>query len=633
VYADIPPPCIHGHDCVDHPATAVSSSKTLISDHHQPPAQQSPVQHAGYRAAEPVPLATPSSSSRMHRQKSVSRRMLSRVKQGIGNRSKSSHSVRPTESDSSLVRRLSGRRRPSRDIDTRAHSFEVARASVDSIIDETPEPGSFMPSTIQRSFTSSTVSTTEALGDRSTSNTPDLPRHRDHLTNAALSPIRSCSPPPPQTPRPPPKSELPALPKSTSVSLQVPCIELYVALSSCAVDLHSKHDIWVAVEATVRPMSTTIETNAVAPDISHAEAGSVSTLRLCFKPMGGCSIREVLGQKTYRDLKMGQQCSLFLKVHVPRVRIRDSSINPDQESLMADLESMIGTLKMEVLHVEARYRHTLLPSDNVVTVRHICKIKRPKTESRWSIVGITNDTDSSSDVHGLLAQYLAATYSATDALEMLQKHIDHNAGEQPMVRHIRESLVGRLQAHDQHRSESVNPSVVVTDSDLNIAACALPLPDPYPTAPSTPAAEDDDAPPGLSITTPKLCPAKQASSVHLPSCAPPMLSTAKTTACLTDMTHSISYAAPTEAEDGLEHSDSARQLWRHIRRTSLSTKQLEELTTRRLTGQLEPRDETVDELRRKALANKRSVGAETLRSWKWDESLAHDYKTPESPWM
>jgi hypothetical protein len=36
--------------------------------------------------------------------------------------------------------------------------------------------------------------------------------------------------------------------------------------------------------------------------------------------------------------------------------------------------------------------------------------------------------------------------------------------------------------------------------------------------------------------------------------------------------------------------------------------------------QLEASDGAVRELRRQALANKRSVGAETLRAWRWDSN-------------
>ncbi|KAK5175657.1 uncharacterized protein LTR77_000796 [Saxophila tyrrhenica] len=654
VFADIPPPCVHAHCTKDHHATPISSSTTVVSN-HQLPREQTPAPRADVYATEPAPLATPSSSSRMQRQKSVSRRMLSRVKQGIGNRSKSSHSVRPTESDTSLARRLSGRRKPSQEIDKRSHSFEIARASIDSGIDQTPASVSFVPSTVQRSFTGSTVSTNEALGEGSASNTPDYARQHGELASLRLSPIPSSSPPPNQTPRPPPQRELPPLPQSTPISLHVPCIELCVALSSSAVDLHSKHDIWVAMETTVRPMPTTLDTSgqtstgtstvvsARSHPIDDTEGsstarnvcGSISSLRLCFKPVGGCSVREVIGQKTFKDLKIGQQCSLFIKVHVPRVRIRDSSVDPDPDSLLAELESMIGTLKMEILHLEARYRHCLLPSDNVVTVRHICKVKRPKTESRWSVVGLDATLGSSSDVHVALAQYLAATYSAAHAVDMLQRHIDNAAKDEPAVRQIRDSLMEKMVACDQHRGEDVNPSVIVTDSELDVVPSANPPPATNFTAPSTPAAREQPrempSTPRTMERKPKL---KEQGLLGRPViAAPPVLSLAKTTISLSGSARPFSPEPCANDEANLERSDSARQLWRHIRRTSLSTKQLEELTTQASKGHLEPPDESVNELQRQALANKRSVGAETLRAWKWDEKLDQDYRPPEAPWM
>jgi hypothetical protein len=46
--------------------------------------------------------------------------------------------------------------------------------------------------------------------------------------------------------------------------------------------------------------------------------------------------------------------------------------------------------------------------------------------------------------------------------------------------------------------------------------------------------------------------------------------------------------------------------------------------------ELEANDEVVKELRRKALANKRSVGAETLRAWRWDEKRGQG---GVAPWM
>ena len=121
--------------------------------------------------------------------------------------------------------------------------------------------------------------------------------------------------------------------------------------------------------------------------------GTVTSLRLCFKPAHGCWLLDAVGQKAVKDLRDGQKCSLFVRVRVNKLPQTSNSTEADHESLMAELESMVGTLETELLHVEARYRLSLLPHSNVVTVRQTVKIGRPKTESRWNLIGIYNDIE------------------------------------------------------------------------------------------------------------------------------------------------------------------------------------------------------------------------------------------------
>lgn len=99
--------------------------------------------------------------------------------------------------------------------------------------------------------------------------------------------------------------------------------------------------------------------------------------------MDGSRIVEVVGEKAVKDLQLGQRCSLFLKVCLPKIETAaDSSSPSDQASLFAELESIVGTLQTNFLHVEARFRHTVLPAENVVTIRQICTMRRPQLESR-----------------------------------------------------------------------------------------------------------------------------------------------------------------------------------------------------------------------------------------------------------
>ena len=597
--------------------------------------------------------------------------MLSRVKQGISGRPKIPLSIRPIESDTSLVRRLSGRRKRDEDTERRSQSFEVARQSIESGINEAPESVSFSDASIERSFTDSTVSTAEVLGDSPGPATPkaelvtsdycSAPETVPTSSPTSHSP-ESVSPQP--TPRPPNRKEPPrtSLPlPGLELSLTVPCVDLYVVMDAASVDVHSRRDVWVAIEATVRSMTSKVLLWDVANSPMHfpdgggesealqrseqisgspltdyaalkASSGAITTLRLCFKPVQGCQLREVIGQKSLKDLVVGQQCSLFVKVRVPKIRVRDSTIDPDQDSLFMELESIIGTLKTEILHVEARYRHSMLPLNNVVTVRHVCKIKRPKTESRWSIAGNGNDLGAPAEVHTMLARYVAAHYAADKAVELLDRYLGPMAIEQPAVRDIYESLANDAQELQAYTHNNSKPSVVVTDIDLNTADSMEPGLERFSTAPNTPTTVDGRYSQQFDLTNIKDgTELRMKSQTTLLNLAPPLLTAPKTTIALSRDISSSTTTEVVETQDNPESHDAARQLWRHIRRTSLSAKQLQELTPERLSH-LEAGDEHLKELRQRALANKRSIGAETLRAWKWEESMQLESRG-EAPWM
>lgn len=451
--------------------------------------------------------------------------MLSRVKDGIVQRSRSTHSIRATEPESSLIRRLSGKKQRNVDDNSRFRSFEISRDCTES-----PDP-----STSQRSFTDSSISVGELTGsttlisDRSV--TPQKQRTPDRR-----SPARYLCPSPVQrspTPEATPRARRPQLliniaEESPRAQFTVPYVDLQVSLDRDSVDVGLARDIWVAIEATVR--HRTIEDTAAQVGNNREDAftaqpvGKISSVRLCYKAMNDCRVAEVLGQKAAKDLDIGHHCSLFLKMHIPRMDICQPDITDgsrDQDLLFLELESMLGVLETKILHVEARYRHTALPSDNVVTIRQILSIKRPKTDSRWSMVGTSSPSP---------PQLPNKTAQATG-------------------------------------STSDRPAVIITPAASKPTTTIL----------STKA-----------ISAPKV-------------------------------TTAISIvSSETDAHDA------ARQLWRHIRRNSLSAQQLLEMSPEKLAAS----DETLKELRNQALANKRSVGAETLKAWRWDERVG-----AETPWL
>lgn len=679
LYADIPPPCVHApmfvqaQECSESALTRMETEGGSISAEPKRPAlvtrQSRFEEDTNFGATSSTAMPT---ESRMQRQKSVSRRMLSRVKQGISGRSKNSPPIRHMESETSLMRRLSRGRKHGHDDDRRSQSFEVFRPSADSGIDETPEFVSFTSALGQRSFTDSTVSTAEVLGDSHSALEPDhvVPTFDpDALPGLAQSSSPASQPPtspsPHPTPRPPPRKDVPSLFRSADhgISLVVPCVDLYVLMDTASVDVHSKRDIWVAVEATVRSMNSKVRLRQPLPSTDaslnqpsctssldepagleepelrpcnapEATYGAITTLRLCFKPVQGCLLREVIGQKSVKDLAIGQQCSLFIKVRVPKIRMRDSTIDPDQESLFTELESIMGTLKTEILHVEARYRHSILPMDNVVTVRHTCTIKRPKIESRWSVLGHNDEHGAPMEVHTMLARYISARYSSDTALELLEQYLSAASLIQPGVREVYDSLKIDFRNKQPNTPSDNKPSVIVTDIDLDTMSGNATGPEHFSTAPNTPSLTEDPLSNILaSSTSSASLNSNLQPHISLSIFAPPLLTAPKTTTALSTIISSSTDPSTASTHDSTASQDTARQLWRHIRRSSLSTRQqLEEMSPERL-NQLEANDEHLKELRRKALANKRSIGAETLRAWKWEESMQNREKDGEAPWM
>ncbi|KAK5693075.1 hypothetical protein LTR97_010551 [Elasticomyces elasticus] len=634
-YSEIPPPCSH----------------ILPHQHEEPSNHQSsttectlPSYHTNDVASMPPPPLSASTQPKIQRHKSVSRRMLSKVKQGINNRSKASLSIRPTESDTSLLRRLSSKRQQSSEQERRAQSFEVSRDSIISMVEDDFDNMPLDAAGGQRSCTDSTVSTGEIMADGPSTpvTIPDTALLATTSNDAfGLRRLRtmSCDASPSHTPRP--------LRTAVLQSVLVPCVDLTVTTDVSAVDANAEHDIWVAIHAVVRgtvhsttngpavheTLNTFPSTNGHIrenTDTSGDIIGAVPSLRLCYKPVENSAVLDVVGQKAVKDLGIGESCTLFVKVRVSKLHINDASKEPDQLSLIAELESMVGTLETEVLHVEARYRSSLLPYSNVVAVREIVKVKRPKTESRWSIVGTYSDMEMSEQMYTKLAIYLADSYPPDKALKYIDRYLAKEAKQEP-VQQIRQKVADDFA--EQHgippdAGESTpsehRPTVIVTDIDMACTTDPANAAEEFATAPCTPVSE---IPPlhthSVGLGTVALRTTSRSTSLF--AMAPHEHIAIST---LTPSRSTMSVVSPCIAL-GTGSTNDARRLWHHIRHSSLSAEQLVDITSERLEH-LEAGDEKLRELRRKAIANKRSVGAETLRAWKWEGQAV---KLGEAPWL
>ena len=318
-----------------------------------------------------------------------------------------------------------------------------------------------------------------------------------------------------------------------------------------------------------------------------------------------------------------------MKLAVPRIRPSNSTHADgeiDQESLFAELHSMVGTLEQDVLHVETRYKHSLVPDSNTLTCRVACKLRRPKTDSRWSICSASDGQSNVSDVHERLAKYIISQCPPEQALDLIRYHLGPDASAERTIEQICVGLETQLRDQRSASFETAvdKPSILISDTSLEQdSSIASPTAsDKFSTAPCSPTSGPAPSSGTLLSATPAKA-NKRKTSTATPSIHP-LISAAKVT---TAVSGPYTDASPADTRNG---SDDARALWKHIRQSSLSTLQQLVESKPETLNELEANDEVVKELRRKALANKRSVGAETLRAWRWDDKRGQG---GVAPWM
>lgn len=626
-YPNIPPPCTHGssHVVSSEAEVVASLSGTTLPTHCSEDVSDSAV---------PAPLEP---SPTPQRRKSVSRRVLSRMKQGIGARSRANLSARPIESETSLIRRLSGKRKQSLEHEGRCQNFEISRDSIATTPEEDLDYYTSSTGTSTRSCTASTVSTSQLMGEVLALSPPiyvgPMPAP---CVARPMSPIRvehtDCSASE-ATPRPLPRVKSPSPPQMTP--LLVPYVRLELSSDHWELDADHDHSVWVAIEAMVLAQTLPLTVghspawtcSAATPPGGHS-VGRITTLRLCYKPVCGCTITELIGQKALKDVKIGQTCTLFARIHVPRVQA-NATMDADSESLLNELESIVGTLETEVLHVEVRYRTSFLPHDNVVTAKQVARVRRPQANSRWSAVSAYNESDQAEQMRTKLAIYLADNYPPDRALKNIDKYLRADASLEEPIRQIRARLSDDLNILSIGVGDG-RPAVIVTDVDRAETA-SLPIPEHFTTAPCTPTKAGEEAQPVISAQVSSQAARGRVRSISTSAMASLQadVATAMQTSATCANVTSLPDVTPLPDLDVCATQDDARRLWHHIRRSSLSSRQLAEMTPPQL-AMLEAGDETVQALRKQALANKRSVGAETLREWRWTEQMA---RTGESPWM
>jgi hypothetical protein len=303
---------------------------------------------------------------------------------------------------------------------------------------------------------------------------------------------------------------------------------------------------------------------------------------------------------------------LFVNLYIPELRIKLSDPLEDSslESMYSEVESMMGILKTDVLQVEAEYRHPMLPSENIIRLQHTFSMNRPQSESIW----LSKDSGSIGNVRvlGTFAHFIATHYDPGHGLKMINRWLPHSASTIEEVRQAREYLKSLI-ARQRYTAESRSPHIILGDGgNTNAGWHGMYGTDVMPDSMSR-------NPPELTLRPTSASSERSPTSPAFTHPLPPL----------------PAGAHPEKAKGpGREARDSAREVWdQRIRRKSLTSQQLLQLTSD--VQRFEASDDHLRVLHHKALANKRSIGVETLRAWQMerntDEIAADEQRSP--PWL
>lgn len=261
----MPPPCVGctGAEDALQPLRAPEPNNTpLPLPADKPEVHNLRVTSPELMLSRPISPNLKPEQAKINRHRSVSNRVMSSLRSAAA-RTRSSRTIRPMESESSLLRRMSGRRKPATEtqLGRRAYSFDVSRDSVASEVD-IAQSGSVdainhgTQVLEHRSFTDSTVSTTalvqelECVTPPPGTPTPERVVFKHRFSNAPESPPPRHPAGFERTPRP-----LDRVARSTAEHavrrMTVPCVRLDVAMDVDFLDFGESSNIWVAIEAFV----------------------------------------------------------------------------------------------------------------------------------------------------------------------------------------------------------------------------------------------------------------------------------------------------------------------------------------------------------------------------------------------
>ncbi|KAF2812674.1 uncharacterized protein BDZ99DRAFT_497039 [Mytilinidion resinicola] len=350
-----------------------------------------------------------------------------------------------------------------------------------------------------------------------------------------------------------------------------------------------------------------------------AVVGNLTDIKIKITQKPGCGQEGVIGESFKAVVRHDQRFTLVVRLRVAMAStgtpLPQASPDPKEkarprlEDAMAELESCLGEVEVPLFTVQATYRHSLLPENSFIVTEKTCKILKTDSTAIWSLPATATTSpqadNAKTELYKRLAFFIATRSTPKEALKEFDtffKHVHHVAACPEFVSSVRNEL------HHQILVISYRASIA---SSTKSSSTTFENPFPCLGRFSFEANEkQQNYVLGLELSRYRSASDSPATVIHQ-----------RTTERITEHTEPDSSV------------DEAAQIWRHMRRDSKSRRRLRNGSHESLE-RMQSADDHLRELRKKAIQNKRSIGADTLRSLSMALTIP---TTPESggsvPWL
>jgi len=307
---------------------------------------------------------------------------------------------------------------------------------------------------------------------------------------------------------------------------------------------------------------------------THIDPGRISDVSIDVRPSDGCRIGKILGQRSYSNLQPGQDAFIVVEVHIPEWHVpweTGEALHGQMkiDNLFAELEGMLGDAHSELFTVAVDYRHSIFPHNTLITTQLTCRV----AQSNPSL----NRTLSSA--------FRPMSSSKTPASKVYKQLIYSICSILPPENAL--AAIGQIFSKLQDDSE-LAVSLRLVEKELEYQTCTI-----------------NKFNIDIPMDTEESCKARwirhmeNEHPVRETYIEPPILRSTSLGSSATVIHHE---------ENTDTCKDTARTIWQSMRQNSKTKKSVESL------DRTEFSDDRHVQLRRQALMNKRSIGADTLRS-------------------